>query len=58
MVKYGVPQESILGPLLFRCYIKGISKNKFQQMCLYADDISLKISGNSLKTENIVNFYA
>lgn len=52
LVKHGIPQGSILGPLLFLCYVKGlpqvISGNKQNKICLYADDANLKICGDSI----------
>lgn len=69
LVKFGVPQGSILGPLLFVCYIKNIalSLSNFHQgsLCLYADDLNLKISAktaeqveilSSIELNNIKNF--
>jgi len=43
-VKYGVPQGSILGPLLFIFYLKSFPElSEFSKLCLYADDTNLKI---------------
>lgn len=65
IIKHGVPQGSILGPLLFLCYILGlpnvIADNYTSSLCLYADDANLKISGKTKKeveqatTENLSN---
>lgn len=47
-LNYGVPQGSILGPLLFICYVKGLPNVlEDAKVCLYADDINLLISGNT-----------
>lgn len=42
---FGVPQGSILGPLLFLIYLKRIPE--LEEVCLYADDATLKVSASS-----------
>jgi hypothetical protein len=45
LVKAGVPQRSVLGPLLFLLYINDITDNLGNLARLFADDTSLLYSG-------------
>ena len=45
----GVPQGSVLGPLLFILYINDISESSLFDPVLFADDAALVISSKSLK---------
>uniref|UniRef100_A0A1B6LNH8 Reverse transcriptase domain-containing protein n=1 Tax=Graphocephala atropunctata TaxID=36148 RepID=A0A1B6LNH8_9HEMI len=59
-VKYGVPQGSILGPLLFLCYVQGMPtllkyiNNAKSQLILYADDSNLITSSRSYKDLELI----
>lgn len=59
-LKFGVPQGSILGPLLFLCYLKGINSaltsNIESKLCLYADDSNLLLSTNSTEQTEMFSF--
>jgi hypothetical protein len=49
-VTCGVPQGSILGPLLFTVYVNDMSNAVTCDLCLYADDSMLLVSGKDVRS--------
>ena len=49
-IECGVPQGSILGPILFLCYINDMSASLNCRLSLYADDSTLIASGRDIQT--------
>lgn len=58
-VRYGVPQGSILGPLLFICHLRGLASVvpcRDTMVCLYADDTSLLTTADTLDLLEVSSF--
>ena len=55
-IKYGVPQGSILGPLLFLIYVNDMSQSVNCDLLLYADDSCLTVTHKDINyIENTLN---
>jgi hypothetical protein len=54
----GVPQGSVLGPLLFLLYVNNLSSFTPERVIQYADDTSLACTGDNMWDAEINNFIA
>ena len=54
-VESGVPQGSVLGPLLFLIYINDLPRSINNNCLLYADDLKIWASGDSVSLQTDIN---